>query len=102
MSAKTNIRSFRYSDEVAEILEAQPGDSLNAKFEELVRTCYIAIDERQRQLARINEQIEERQQLLLKLEAATTELSTIERDLRSVEYSFSKIKRRAAALEEGV
>lgn len=102
MSAKTNIRSFRYSDEVAEILEAQPGDSLNAKFEELVRTCYIALKEKQRQLARINEQIEERQQLLLKLEAATTELSTIERDLRSVEYSFSKIKRRAATLEEGV
>lgn len=30
---KNNIRSFRYSDRVAQILESMEGDSLNAKFE---------------------------------------------------------------------
>lgn len=100
MSAKTNIRSFRYSDEIAAILEAQPGDSLNAKFEDLVRTCYLALDERQEQLDRINAQIEERRQLLQKLEKTTTELTTLERDLQSVRRSLGMIQRRAAAIAE--
>ncbi|MEG2843329.1 MAG: hypothetical protein RR900_07570 [Ruthenibacterium sp.] len=37
---KTNIRSFRYSDQIARLLETMPGDSLNAKFEELVLSSY--------------------------------------------------------------
>lgn len=37
---KTNIRSFRYSDRVAEILEASEGNTLNEKFENLVLFCY--------------------------------------------------------------
>lgn len=44
-SAKNNIRSFRYSDRVAEILEAMEGDSLNAKFENLVLFCYDRLPE---------------------------------------------------------
>ena len=35
-SPKSNLRSFRYSDEIAAILEAQEGNSLNEKFESLV------------------------------------------------------------------
>ena len=44
-SAKNNIRSFRYSDRAAEILEAMEGDSLNAKFENLVLFCYDRLPE---------------------------------------------------------
>lgn len=36
---KTNIRSFRYSDRVASILESMEGANLNAKFENLVLFC---------------------------------------------------------------
>lgn len=42
-SKKSNIRSFRYSDRVAEILESFDGDTLNAKFENLVFYCYDKI-----------------------------------------------------------
>lgn len=48
---KNNIRSFRYSDRVAEILESMEGDSLNAKFENLVLTCYDALPKVQSELA---------------------------------------------------
>lgn len=36
MGVKSNVRSFRYSDEVAGVLEAYPGHNLNEKFENLV------------------------------------------------------------------
>lgn len=39
-SLKSNSRSFRYSDEVKNILEQQEGDSLNAKFENLILYCF--------------------------------------------------------------
>lgn len=40
---KNNIRSFRYSDRVAEILEGMEGKNLNEKFENLVLTCYCKL-----------------------------------------------------------
>lgn len=40
MGAKSNLRSFRYSDEVAGILEAYKGVSLNEKFENLILHCF--------------------------------------------------------------
>lgn len=57
-ASKSNIRSFRYSDRVAEILEQQPGDSLNAKFEALVLRCYDELPETQQLLDRLNKQIQ--------------------------------------------
>lgn len=42
---RNNIRSFRYSDRVAEILESVEGDSLNDKFNNLVITAYDALPE---------------------------------------------------------
>ena len=42
---KNNLRSFRYSDRVAEILEGFAGDSMNAKFENLVLFCFDALEE---------------------------------------------------------
>lgn len=42
---KNNLRSFRYSDRVAEILEGFKGDSMNAKFENLVLFCFDGLDD---------------------------------------------------------
>ena len=47
---KTNIRSFRYSDRVAEILEASEGNTLNEKFENLVLFCYDELPKTKREL----------------------------------------------------
>ena len=44
-NTKNNIRSFRYSDRVAQILESVEGDSLNAKFENLVIFCHDRLPE---------------------------------------------------------
>ena len=100
MAAKNNIRSFRYSDEIACILEAQQGDNLNAKFERLVETCFCELERRQEELERINAKIEERRQTLRNLERATSELALLEQDIKSARFYFGIVERRAAAIAE--
>lgn len=102
MAAKNNIRSFRFSDEIACILNSQPGDSMNAKFEKLVETCYIEQERRQAALDRINAKIEERRKVLQNLERATSELAQLERDIQSAKFSFGIVQRRAASIAERV
>ena len=102
MAAKSNIRSFRYSDDIAAILEAQEGDSLNQKFENLVMFCFRSLDQRREQLDRINAQIEQRRELLHKLEKATAELAQLEKDIHAAQFSFGIVQRRAGAIAEKV
>lgn len=98
--AKPNIRSFRYSDEVAEILEAQRGNSLNEKFENLVIDCYLMLERRQRMLEQVNEQIEARRRVLRNLETATAELQMLQRDIEAAKRYFAIIERRAKSIAE--
>lgn len=102
MATKNNIRSFRFSDEIACILNAQPGENMNAKFERLVETCYCEQERKQEQLDRINAEIEKRRQVLRNLERATAELVQLERDIQSAKFSFGIVQRRAAAIAEKV
>ena len=58
--AKGNLRSFRYSDRVAELLEAQKGNSLNKKFENLVLYSHDQVPKVQKDLAFLQEQIDKK------------------------------------------
>lgn len=98
--AKPNIRSFRYSNEVADILEAQRGNSLNEKFENLVTDCYLMLERRQRMLEQVNEQIEARRRVLRNLETATAELQMLQRDIEAAKRYFAIIERRAKSIAE--
>ena len=100
MATKKNIRSFRYSDEVACILASQQGENLNAKFENLVKKCFCDLERRQEELDRIEERIKERRQKLYDLERATAQLDMLERDIKNARFSFGVVERRAAAIAE--
>ena len=100
MATKKNIRSFRYSDEIACILSAQKGDNLNAKFENLVKKCFCELDRKQKELDRIEEKIKERRQKLYDLERATAQLDMLERDIKNARFSFGIVERRAAEIAE--
>lgn len=57
---KTNIRSFRFSDFVNDVLQKQTGKNLNDKFENLVLYCFY-------KLPKINEEIKIKHEELNKL-----------------------------------
>ena len=60
--AKNNLRSFRFSDEVAAILDRFEGASMNDKFENLILHCFW-------QREQLEKMIAERQHRLASLEA---------------------------------
>jgi hypothetical protein len=63
-SPKSNLRSFRYTDEVAVILEAQEGSSLNEKFESLVLFCFYKLESRKKDLQHIEAEIKRERERL--------------------------------------
>lgn len=74
MSTKGNLRSFRYSDEVAGILEAFQGGSLNEKFENLILHCFW---ERKKIDAQLAQRRKEYDELSKQVEAKRAELYEI-------------------------
>ena len=89
--AKNNVRSFRFSDEVKEILESfDTAGSMNDNFEQLVLYCYNAVPKRQQQLKDIDKQIEESRKrlrgLLEKFEISQTIIS----QLQSMQFHVDK------------
>ena len=101
-SPKNNLRSFRYSDEVAAILEAQEGNSLNEKFETLVLFCYYKVESRKKDLEEVERRIKHEQERLYNLYRATEELRMLESDIQNVKRSFAIVQRRAAAIAEKI
>ena len=53
MAQKPNIRSFRYSDEIACILNSYRGSNVSEKFENLVTDAFCMVEKRQQDLDRI-------------------------------------------------
>ena len=84
---KNNIRSFRYSDEVAEILEGMEGSNLNEKFENLVRTCYMRLPELQRQ-------IEMYEGYLNDMRHEYYSMLSIDDEVRMVSHSFIDVRKK--------
>ena len=100
--AKDNIRSFRFSGEVATILEAQKGKSLNDKFETLVLYCYYELPKRQEELARIEKQIDERRQKLYDLQRTTERLVELEQHIQRAKQYIVYVERQAKTIAEAV
>ena len=99
-SPKNNLRSFRYSDEIAAILEAQEGNSLNEKFESLVLFCFYSLEKRKKDLALIEKDIKRERERLHNLQKATEELRELEKNIQSAQYYFKFVERQAKKIAE--
>lgn len=62
MATKNNIRSIRFSDELAELIEQQTGDTFTKKFENLVTKCVWELPEKEQKLQRMEEMIKREQE----------------------------------------
>lgn len=67
MATKNNIRSIRFSDELAELIDRQIGKTFTEKFENLVTRCVWELPQKEAELGRIQEQIDEKRQELKNL-----------------------------------
>ena len=72
--SKNNIRSIRFSDNLAELIDQQVGQTFTKKFENLVTRCAWELPQKEAELERLQVQIEAERQRLRELEQKRQEL----------------------------
>lgn len=94
MAAKNNIRSIRFSDEMAELIDRQQGNTFTQKFENLINRCIWELPAKEEQLEQIDRQIQEKKKLLMKMTVQAGELRMTINDLlpkvRALETSINR------------
>lgn len=100
MAQKNNIRSIRFSDEMAELIDRQIGDTFTQKFENLITRCVWELPQKEKQLADIQAQIKKEKDRLYDLRRATEQLRMLEADLQRAKRDFELVAQRATAIAE--
>lgn len=100
MAGKSNIRSIRISDKMAELIDQQAGANFTEKWEGLVTRCMWELPRQEERLKAVQDQIKAEQQRLYNLQRATEQLRMLEGDLKSAEYYFKIVERRAKQIAE--
>ena len=65
MAQKNNIRSIRFSDELAELIDRQVGRTFTEKFENLITRCVWELPQKEAELKRLEKQLKKKQGQLL-------------------------------------
>lgn len=100
MAGKSNIRSIRISDKMAELIDQQVGTNFTEKWENLVTRCVWELPKQEERLKAVQEQIKKEQQRLWDLQKATEQLRMLEADIKSAKRSFQIVERRAKQIAE--
>ena len=100
MAGKSNIRSIRISDKMAELIDQQVGTNFTEKWENLVTRCVWELPKQEERLKAVQEQIKKEQQRLWDLQKATEQLRMLEADIKSAQRSFQIVERRAKQIAE--
>ncbi len=100
MGQKNNIRSIRFSDELAELIDRQVGRTFTEKFENLVTRCVWELPKKEQQLKEIQARIDQERKRLYDLQRATEQLRMLEQDIKSAQRAFGIVERRAKQIAE--
>lgn len=100
MAQKNNIRSIRFSNEMADLIDRQVGDTFTQKFENLITRCIWELPAKEKQLADIQAQIKQEQERLYNLQQATEQLRMLEQNIQSAQHYFGIVERKAKAIAE--
>ena len=100
MAQKNNIRSIRFSDEMAELIDRQMGETFTQKFENLITRCVWELPQKEEELRQIQKQIKQERQRLYDLQRATEQLRMLEQDIKNAQRYFAIVERRAKAIAE--
>lgn len=75
MATKNNIRSIRFSDELAELIDRQQGDTFTQKFENLITKCVWELPAKEEELQQIESRIQTKREQLRELSTQAGQLS---------------------------
>ena len=92
MGKKNKIRSIRFSDELAELIERQQGETFTQKFENLVTRCVWELPAKQREVKQLEGLIREKRERLVELSG----------QVRELESSISELLPKITALDTAV
>lgn len=92
MGKKTNVRSFRFSDEVAAILEGMKGHSMNDNFEQLVLDCYYKLPDLQKQHKELQKKIDrKREELRLLADEVEPAIRCVDSTAIDISIQYSRL-----------
>lgn len=91
MAQKNNIRSIRFSDELAELIDRQVGKTFTEKFENLVTRCVWELPEKETELKRLNQEINRKRKQLQEL---TAQVGKLGKTVRNLETAIGRETRR--------
>lgn len=92
MAQKNNIRSIRFSDELAELINRQVGKTFTQKFENLVTRCVYELPKKEEELKWLDSMIARKRQELRVMQATISDLS----------YTTNLIKQKTSQLESAI
>lgn len=94
MAHKNNIRSIRFSDDLAELIDRQVGDTFTQKFENLITRCVYELPKKETEIQRLDTMIERKRKELRAMQEKCTQMSytlnRIEPQIRSLEAAIQR------------
>lgn len=94
---KNNIRSIRFSDELAELIDRQVGNSFTEKFENLITRCVWELPAREKELEYINMEIKEKRSQLGRMSnraySMSQQLNELESKVRALSIAIAKAQK---------
>lgn len=93
MATKPNIRSIRFSDELAELIDRQVGNTFTEKFENLVTRCVWELPQKEAELKRLEEKIQQERKRLAELQKRRTKLERIMQSIQqNLDYQLNELE----------
>lgn len=94
MAGKPNIRSIRFSDELAELIDRQVGNTFTEKFENLVTRCVWELPQREAELKEVQKQVRQEEKRLADLRKRRIVLDqTIQSIQKSLDYHLRELEK---------
>ena len=97
---RPNIRSFRYSDRVEEILQGMEGDSLNDKFNNLVIYCFETLPKWEKMIEEAQNNYQKEREKVYDCQRKLSQISNIQGILKQLEYYGQLAERQLKNLAE--
>ena len=93
MAGKPNIRSIRFSDELAELIDRQAGNTFTEKFENLVTRCVWELPQKEAKLKEVQKQVRQEEKRLAELRKRREKLDQAISDIqRRLDYHLKELE----------